>query len=188
MQNASANDFFPKVNRWLCPSALLPRSLEELARDGKFGNEGTCFWLGQKLDSEAIISHLAILRTEGVEKHPFNVTVSAEAMRQLHDAISARNLILIAQVHSHSSACGVDMSPTDHAYGISVPFFLSVIVPHYAQRESTTIADCGVHVCLPDRGYVKLSRRETKKRIVQTPDKSLETIIIGEVYETQHRR
>jgi hypothetical protein len=101
-------------------------------------------------------------------------------MREVHERADSLGLILVGQIHSHSSRCGVDMSGSDHAYGVSVPFFLSIIYPDYAQNPLTTIFDCGVHVCLPWRGYVRLSRREIRRKIIMVPDVTAGTSVVGE--------
>lgn len=174
-------NYFPKINRWLIPEQILAQSINEMAIDGRMECEGTCFWLGQRVNSEATVSHLAILRGAGVRKSAFNVSIAAELMRELHDQAIARGLTLLAQVHSHSSECGVDMSATDHAYGVSVPFFLSIICPDYAQNNATKLLDCGIHICLPGKGYVRVRPEEVMDKIVQLPGLSATTLVAGGV-------
>jgi hypothetical protein len=173
-------NYFPSVDRWLLPATILSASIKEMAADGRHNCEGTCFWLGQRANSEARITHLALLRGHGAQKSAFNVTVSAELMRALHTKAAALDLILLAQIHSHAAECGVDMSPTDHACGITVPFFLSVICPNFAQDPATSIQDCGVHVCQPGNGYVRLTRAEIAQRICLLPGLRHLTLIAGD--------
>lgn len=172
--------YFPKIDRWLISNQLFLETLRELALDGQHGNEGTCFWLGRRTNQEAIVSQLVLLRGEGVWKAPLNVTVSASLLRKVHDEAILREVILLAQVHSHSAECGVDMSPTDHAYGVSVPYFLSIICPDYARGKRTTIQDCGVHVCIPRAGYVRLSDSEISQQIRLVSQAPYETITVGQ--------
>lgn len=165
------------------PATILEQSIAEMAVDGRNGNEGTCFWLGKRAKGEAEVSHLVFLRGNGIHKSPLNVRVSAELMREVHERAEALGLSLVAQIHSHSSFCGVDMSPSDHAYGISVPFFLSIICPDYAQNPATTLLDCGVHVCLPEGGYIRLQRGEVKRKMIFMPGLLAGITVIGENYE-----
>lgn len=158
--------------------------MTEMAMDGRNGNEGTCFWLGKRVNGEAEIGHVVFLRGSGIQKSPLNVRVSAELMRELHERAEALGLTLVGQIHSHSSLCGIDMSQSDHAYGISVPYFLSVICPSFAQDPATSLFDCGVHVCLPARGYVRLLQKEVKRKIILMPDLVAGTTLVGENYET----
>jgi hypothetical protein len=174
-------NYFPKTNRWLIPEAALVRSREEMALDGRQGNEGTSLWLGTKLRGEARLTHLVFLRGAGIFKSPYNIQVTPELMREVHEKALAIGAILIGQIHSHHRHCGVDLSPTDHAYGIRVPYFLSVVHPEYAQTESTGISDCGVHVFLPKKGFVRLSDKEVAKQIVIDPKLSIEILIVGDI-------
>src|SRR5205807_2567168 len=159
-------NYFPKIDRWIIPEQALERSRDEMASDGRDGNEGTSLWLGTKQAGEARITHIVFLRGAGVYKSPLNIQVTPELMREVHESAQAVGVILIGQIHSHSRRCGVDLSPTDHAYGIRVPYFLSIVWPDYAQGESTRISDCGVHVFLPNKGFDRLSQNEVTKQIV----------------------
>jgi len=151
----------------------------EMAIDGQREHEGTCFWLGQRANGEAQVSHWVILRGSGVRKGPLNIQISAELMREMHERAEALGLTLLGQIHSHSSRCGVDMSASDHAYGVSVPFFMSVICPDFAQDSNTTIFDCGVHVFLPRMGYVRLSRKQVQQKLKLVPGMAGGTIVVG---------
>ncbi len=172
-------NYFPKINRWRLPEGSLKQSIAEMAIDGQKGDEGTCFWLGRRANGEAQVSHLVILRGGGVRKGPLNIQISAELMREMHAQAEALGLTLLGQIHSHSSRCGVDMSASDHAYGVSVPFFMSVICPDFAQNPSTTILDCGVHIFLPRVGYVRLSRKQVQQKLNLVPGMVTSTLVIG---------
>jgi hypothetical protein len=173
-------NFFPKINRWQLPEAALGRSVAEMAIDGRSRREGTCFWLGRRAGGAADISHLVFLRGSGIRKGSLNIQISAELMREVHERAEALRLILLGQIHSHSIRCGVDMSASDHAYGVSVPFFLSIICPDFAQDPMTKLSDCGVHVFLPWRGYVRLSRKEVERKMILVPGAAAATSVVGE--------
>lgn len=173
--------YFPKIKRWIIPQAALDQSREEMALDGRAGNEGTSLWLGTKKGGEARLTHLVFLRGPGVDKSPYNIRITPELMREVHEKAMAVSGILIGQIHSHHRHCGVDLSPTDHACGIRVPYFLSIVYPDYAQTESTKITDCGVHVFLPDKGFVRLSSKEVAKQIIVEPQLPVEVLVVGEI-------
>jgi len=174
-------NYFPKTNKWLIPKAALDSSRDEMALDGRYENEGTSLWLGKKENGEARLTHIVFLRGAGIYKSPLNIQVAPELMREVHEKAQAVGAILIGQIHSHSRLCGVDLSQSDHAYGIRVPYFLSIVYPDYAQTESTGIADCGVHVFLPDKGFVRLSRKQVARQIVVDSTLPVEILIVGEV-------
>lgn len=172
-------NFFPKVDKWIIPEATIDQCREEMALDGMRGNEGTCLWLGTKKDNEARLTHIVFLRGHGIRKSPMNIQIEPDLMRQVHEKAEAASAILIGQIHSHSLRYGVGLSPTDHAYGIRVPYFLSVVCPNYAQTKSTTIMDCGVHVFLPHRGFVRLSKQEIIEQISLQKGQVAEILIVG---------
>jgi len=173
-------NYFPKIKKWLIPKAALNRSREEMAVDGRVGNEGISLWLGTKDRGEAHVTNIVFLRGKGIRKSPVNIYIEPELMREVHEQARAAGVILVGQIHSHSRYCGIDLSPTDHAYGIQVPYFLSVVCPNFAQTESTTIADCGVHIFLPDCGYVRLSQKEILKQIVILEEDEVKTLIVSD--------
>ena len=172
-------NYFPKINRWLIPEGALRCSREEMARDGRVGNEGTALWLGKKEDGEARLTHLVFLRGRGIHKGPLNIWIDPELMREVHEQAERVGTILIGQIHSHDRDYGVGLSPTDRAYGVRVPYFLSVVYPDFASREDTTILDCGVHVFMPERDFVRLTDRQVSKQIIMCKS-DFEVLIIGE--------
>jgi hypothetical protein len=105
--------------------------------------------------------------------------VQPELMRAVHEAAIDAGVILIGQVHSHSADYGVDLSPSDHAYGFQVPYFLSVVWPDYAQTATTKITNCGVHVFLLGKGYRRLSRFGVAQKIAIVPRAKVKALIIG---------
>jgi hypothetical protein len=174
-------NYFPKTDRWHMPLNAMEESLEEMALDGAEGNEGICLWLGNKDDGgDAIITHAVLLRGPGIVKSPANIQIAPELMRQVHEVACELDLTLVGQIHSHGSDYGISLSFVDRRYGISVPYYLSVVAPDYALRRGTTIHDCGVHVFMPGAGYVGLTSKQVKKCILLESNRSIETLTIGD--------
>jgi proteasome lid subunit RPN8/RPN11 len=147
-------NFFPVVHQWKLPGELLPVSLQEMALDGRVGNEGICLWLGQRgEDGIAVVSHAVKLRGCGIWKSPVNIRIAPELMREVHQYARALGVILVGQIHSHGPYHSVDLSPTDLRYGVSVPYYLSLVAPDYSLRAETQWRDCGVHIFAPGSGY-----------------------------------
>jgi hypothetical protein len=171
--------YYPQVERWTIPRRALELSREEMASDGRHGDEGIALWLGTKKEGEARITHVTFLRGPAVLKSPANIQVHPELMRAVHEAALDAGVILVGQVHSHSADYGVNLSPSDHAYGFHVPYFLSIVWPNYAQTASTTLADCGVHIFLPEKGYKRLSRLGVARKIALAPRAKVKVLIVG---------
>lgn len=153
---------FPEVSKWFVPEQLLVESLAEMRLDGEKGDEGICLWLGMRNEEDrtAVISHLVRLRGSGIKKSPANIQIEPQVMREVHHAAQELGLILIGQIHSHGRHYGVDLSYVDVRYGVSVPYYLSVVAPDYAMNPTTQWKECGVHIYLPDTGYVRVSSDE----------------------------
>jgi hypothetical protein len=149
---------YPKVSKWLMPHDLLSASLAEMCIDGAKGNEGICLWLGIRDEDRetATISHLVKLRGPGIRKSPANIQIDPELMREVHHAAQALDRILVGQIHSHGREYGIDLSYVDIKYGISVPYYLSIVAPDYAMTPDTFWADCGTHIYLLAAGYVRV--------------------------------
>jgi len=169
---------YPKVSKWRVPESLLSESLAEMRIDGESGNEGICLWLGvrDEENESAVVSHLIRLRGPGIFKSFAQVQIQAELMREVHEAAKERERILIGQIHSHGTAYGVRLSYVDIRYGISVPYYLSVVAPHYALRPETGWEQCGIHVYLPTDGYVLVPSENV---IIVDTSLPLEALTVG---------
>lgn len=169
---------YPKISKWRVPSALLHESLSEMSIDGAQGNEGISLWLGIRDEERevATVSHAVRLRGPGIRKMPAQIQIQPELMHEVHETARGLEKILIGQIHSHGTAYGVKLSYVDITYGISVPFYLSVVAPHYALKAETKWDDCGSHVYVPKKGYVLIASRE-----IITVDNSLplEVLTVG---------
>ena len=67
---------------------------------------------------------------------------------EVHHAAQGIKRILVGQIHSHDRSYGVDLSWVDIKYGLSVPYYLSVVAPDYALNPETVWDDCGTHIYL----------------------------------------
>lgn len=159
-------NFFPRVEHWRLPNAAFAASLEEMARDGQRGNEGIALWLGARLSGVATVTHVLCVRGADVTKEPAYLNVGAATMNDVGDFAIEHGLTFVGQIHSHGPRHGVDLSPTDRRYGVSVPYFLSVVAPDYALRQGTHFDECGVHIFESGLGYRRLGQPEVAARIV----------------------
>ncbi len=155
---------YTPIERWNIPSNALPDSINAMASDGRHGNEGIVLWLGHVTGEEATITHLVTLPERWVRKTPQYLEVSPDALSALLDIAEPLEVSLLGQIHSHPGTY-VDLSIPDRRYGISAPYYLSVVAPYYAQRPETQWAECGVHQYMPGFGFNRLSQREIPQRV-----------------------
>jgi hypothetical protein len=140
---------------WDLPSDLLHKSVEHMRAYGARGHEGLGLWFGNERDGTVSISHLVVPYGTGLITHPLHLSLSMRAMSRL--------TYWAAQIHSHPGTM-LELSDVDKEMGIRVQDYLSVVCPHYAQRNTREIGNCGVHVF--DYGaYRRLTSLETMRRI-----------------------
>lgn len=130
---------------WLLPEDLLQQSINVMRPHGAVGNEGLALWLGKANDSAIEITHLVNVFGPGFKTSPLYMGLSIRAMAKLTDLADQLDRYLVGQIHSHPGTF-VELSDLDKAHGIRVPNYLSIVCPYYAQRPSTTLGDCGIHV------------------------------------------
>src|SRR5262249_1202483 len=132
--------------RWCLPGDLLRASVEIMRPNGADGNEGLALWLGCRSDAEtAHVTHLVEVYGSGFRTLPLHVSLSVKAISGLDDLAESLDCYLLGQIHSHPRNF-LDLSELDKEHGIRVPDYLSVVCPHYAQRGTTRLRDCGIHV------------------------------------------
>lgn len=169
---------YTPVERWRVPSNVLRESITTMAADGRRGNEGIVLWLGRVNAEEATVTHLVTLPERWVRKTPQYLEVAPDALSALIDIAEPLEVSLVGQIHSHPGTF-VDLSIPDRRYGISAPYYLSVVAPYYAQQPETQWDECGVHQFLPGTGFLRLSEEEVRKRVLVTKTCRATTIALG---------
>lgn len=148
---------------WLLPEDLLQQSINAMRPHGALGNEGLALWLGKPNGSEIQVTHIIEVTGPGFSTSPLHMKLSMRAMSKLTDLTERLDRYLVGQIHSHPRTF-TDLSELDKNQGIRVPNYLSVVCPHYAQRPSTTLGECGIHV-FEGREYIRMNRIAAERRI-----------------------
>lgn len=151
------------VESWLLPSDLISRSVTIMRPNGVRGCEGLALWLGTMSGTRAEVSHVFNVHGPGFRAAPLQLQLSHRALDRLTDLCSELECFLIGQIHSHPGLF-LELSDADCIYGIRRQDYLSLVCPFYAQRDTTSVKQCGVHVF--DRGgYRRLAGSEIDRRI-----------------------
>jgi len=172
------NPYFSPTNSWRIPEAAVQDSLDEMALDGSHSHEGIVLWLGKDTGDVAEVTHLIRLRGPLVEKQAQFINIHPALFNDVADLAIAHGVRLVGQVHSHGPECGVDLSWTDRAHGIQVPFYLSLVAPEYAQTRAH-LHDWGVHVYTSEAGYVRLGHDEARRRLQIAGNNRLPMLTVG---------
>lgn len=158
------NSYFSSTQLWRIPQAAIEDSLDEMAFDGDNDHEGIVLWLGKDIHEIAEVTHLVRIRGPLVEKRKDFINIDPAILNDVADVAMEHGIRLVGQVHSHGPSYGVDLSLTDHIYGIRAPFYLSLVAPDYALTRAP-LYDWGVHVYSPEVGYIRLSDAEVRHRL-----------------------
>lgn len=150
-------------SNWLLPEDLLQKSIEVMRPQGMRGNEGLALWLGKSNGTVIEITHVVEVTGPGFQTSPLFMRLSMRAMAKLTDLTEELDRYLVGQIHSHPRDF-TDLSELDKTHGIRVPNYLSVVCPYYAQRPTTTLAECGIHV-FDGRTYRRMNAVITQQRI-----------------------
>lgn len=172
-------DYFPTTRRWVLGQSVIDTTMAELARTGRDRREGIALWLGQRNAETARVSHVVRLRGSGLVARGDLLEVSAHLFNEVGDVCADLNLVWLGQAHTHGGSW-TGMSRTDRRFGPSTPSFLSVIVPHFAEDDRTTLADCGIHLLDPSTGWKTLDRDEMESRIVVDLNVESAVVTVGE--------
>jgi hypothetical protein len=153
---------------WNIPASVFDLSRKEMARDGLKGNEGTALWLGRRDGDTATVTHVITLSGPRIIKKPDYLHIESSLINDVADIAIELDAYIIGQIHSHGIGYSVDLSPTDHQFGIRAPNFLSLVAPDYSLREFLALEECGVHIFRPQTGFYRLTSDEIRKRIATT--------------------
>lgn len=171
--------YFPQVDVWEVPTDAFRTSMEEMRRDGIDGNEGVALWLGRREGGAARVTHVVALRGPGVTRRPDLLRIESWLLNDVTDVAIELGVSLVGQIHSHGPFGTTDLSPTDVIYGVTVPYYLSVVAPDFAASPRTRIDDCGVHIYEPRTGYRRLSFAEVHRRVRLAAGVPAALLIIG---------
>lgn len=171
--------YFPEIAEWHIPRGAFSDSLREMSRDGFYGNESIVLWLGHRNNHAARVTHLVAPRGPGVIKRPDLLRIDTSLFNEITDAALRLGVTLIGHIHTHGPGYATDLSPTDQEYGLSVPYYLSIVVPGYGLIKRTGITDCGIHVFDPGSGFRRLLPAELKQRIHMQRFRRSPLIVVG---------
>lgn len=172
-------NFFTPVNTWCIPESAFAASLEEMAKDGIYGNEGVAMWLGRRGNGQAEVTHVVAIRGSDVIKRPDQLVIPAGLVNEITNIAAGLGVVLVGQIHSHGRMYGTDLSYADRTLGITVPYYLSLVAPDYALRPQTRLEECGVHLFEQPRGFRRMSLDEISQRVQLVPSPPVQTLIAG---------
>jgi hypothetical protein len=157
----------PPARTLYVPEDLVIATWRALRPTAECGCEGVVFWAGPAVwyEASAQVATTVIAPEQGVSPGRFDLTTAA--VRAMGRAVRERNLVNLAQVHTHPEAW-VGHSPWDDAHAFSLRSgALSIVWPKYGQ-QLPAFGTWGVHERTADE-WVHLEGRRAARRITILP-------------------
>jgi hypothetical protein len=98
-----------------------------VADHGRLDVETGAFLLAPR--GTTTVTTIPLAGSHGVVRHPYHFSVSRRAISHLFRHVTAHDLTILAQIHSHRGRAG--LSETDLKHGYSVEGFTTAVVPFY---------------------------------------------------------
>ena len=152
------------ASSWQLPKNLLAQSISIMQPHGAMGNEGLALWFGRDHGEQLQVTHVVETIGSGFHTTPLFMSLSLRAMSVLTDMADQLNVYLIGQIHSHPKNF-IDLSDLDKIHGIRIPGYLSLVCPHYAQKQLDGILECGIHV-FENGQYRRMPAHEASRRLL----------------------
>ena len=121
--------------------SVLQATHSHLKGEGRKLLEGLVYWLGWYSEESCIVNSVLVPR--GNSRHR-GVTVSTEEMVRINTVLRQADLLLVAQIHTHPGDHGHSAGDDGNAVS-SLPGFLSIVVPNFAQTERLVLLRSYVH-------------------------------------------
>src|SRR6266566_6666862 len=151
-----------KFDRLYIPSMALDYSFLLLRSQGINGREKFIAWAGLRVGADAVVTTVINPRAAAGKTHG---EIPADVVARVFHALSARDLLPLAQVHTHPS--GAEISTTDRERSmVAINGFWSVILPDFAFGATTDATSWGVYEYESLRTWRALAPSEVVRRLV----------------------
>ena len=151
-----------KYERLFIPSLVVDYTILFLRQAGIIGEEEFLVWAGSLMGDDAFVSTLVRPRARTGYLHG---EIEAPIVARLFNALDTRDLVPLAQVHSHPRGAGISNTDRERPI-VAQRGFLSIIVPHFAFVPFEDFAEWRVYEYLEKRDWRTLADPEKGDRLV----------------------
>lgn len=155
----------PWPERYYINSAVIEKTYAHLKREGMKPTEGLVYWAGWYLNNVCLVTSLLV--PSGFSRYG-GVCVPTQEMVRIARLMRGFDLFIVAQVHTHPGDHGHSGGDDVNAVS-SVPGFLSIVVPNFAQAATLRLEDCYLHRYLGKGRWRELPSAESKRLIQVDP-------------------
>lgn len=152
------------IKRYYLPRDLFERTMKVLRKRGLRKQEGLVLWAGApSLNAEEAYVLSCIIPKRG--HWGGGVRLNSRFLLTLSDELQRRDLLLLAQVHSHPGNFG--HSPGDEYKATSYRIgFVSIVFPWFALKETSDLSKCYVYEYEGNWKWRLLKNSEVSQRFV----------------------
>ena len=152
------------IKCYYLPRDLLERTMKVLRKRGLRKQEGLVLWAGAaSLNAEEAYLSCCIIPKRGYWGG--GVRLTSRFLLKLSDELQKRDLLLLAQVHSHPGnfghSYGDECKATNYRIG-----FVSIVVPWFALKETNDFSKCYVYEYEGNWKWRLLKSNEVSQRFV----------------------
>jgi len=149
-------------NRLYIPSLIVDQTFLLLRQAGTLGRERFLIWSGTILDEAAVVSSVQIPAASASRLHG---EIAAPVMARLFDALDSRDLVPLAQLHTHPYE--PIMSDVDaERPAVAQAGFLSIILPNFGFLDPARVEEWGAYEYQAKLQWHELSHEEKKQRLI----------------------
>lgn len=144
------------------PSLVIDHTELVLRQAGSCGEEGFVLWAGTLAAGHAHVSSLVVPSINAGARHG---EVSADTTARLLNGLDERDLVAIAQLHTHPREAF--LSPTDRIRPlVAIPGFLSIVIPNFGFVDLADIAMWSAHEFGGGHSWRDLDHAEQARRFI----------------------
>jgi proteasome lid subunit RPN8/RPN11 len=128
------NEPYPRIDRWVLPSAAFSATLRAVQEEGQSVREAGALWLGFRADT-AHVTTIVFPTGKGVQATAGNWKVSPEVFGVVTRWAKPQGLCLLGVVHTHLRGVPPRLSRADREYSVQVPGMLAVVIGEGGQER-----------------------------------------------------
>lgn len=160
--------YFPRIETFALPAALLDQTLAALRAEGEFRVESLVFWGGAVADRMAVVTHVFVPKGQGVHKHSLQVRVDESVIAALCGQLDPPRLVLLGQVHTHMGTAF--HSQSDDRFSLDTPGYVSIVIPEFARGDASARNQWAFYECEGSGRFRAIQAKERSRRFLITPD------------------
>ena len=154
---------FGHIDRYYLPNIIFYNTMKELRKHGKRRREGLVLWAGGISSKDEAYVMTQLIPKRG--NWGGGVKLDSETLINMYDQLARRDLVLLAQVHTHPGDFGHSWGDEKYAVDYRIGF-ISIVVPDFAQRDFNDFSDCYVYEYCGKWNWELLNKEQKRERFI----------------------